>query len=367
MNISEIESKPTIVFKAFSLPSGETTLLPEGIDLTFPERITVQVDQVHSVVEIPWSKKYLHYIDSEWQPFFKEVLPYLRKRTTNVHTARCFPFIDELIRDTNEPVNKDVIKTAFILHDCGWSALTDEEIAKSFGVTGLALNEKSIGPKEKHAVLGQEIAENILSRSKNIPPLSKDQKEVVLKAIKYHDKPTEVNSSTNIPKEVAIVCDVDHLWSFTFENFWQDTIRKGIRPDVYAKNLARDMKDYFITEAGINKARKLLEKRLEEVEEWKKTTAMSSQQEARKRRMNAQIVKKLEERSMHYAAQEHAQYEKEGEQPPYDLRMVLPRGKRFEVASLKHHKKHIKRLNKEIEDLKEGRPVEKPIQRRRFR
>lgn len=52
-----------------------------------------------------------------------------------------------------------------------------------------------------------------------------------------------------------IVCDVDHLWSFTKENFWQDTVRKEIDPELYAQNLARDLDGYFVTDAGKKKAK----------------------------------------------------------------------------------------------------------------
>ena len=67
---------------------------------------------------------------------------------------------------------------------------------------------------------------------------------------------------------MKLVCDVDHLWSFTHENFWQDTARKSVAPDSYLKNLENDLDGYFVTEQGKRKARSLIEERQVEVEEW---------------------------------------------------------------------------------------------------
>jgi hypothetical protein len=54
------------------------------------------------------------------------------------------------------------------------------------------------------------------------------------------------------------------------ENFWQDTVRKGVRPDEYLKNLENDLDGYFITDEGKQKARELLADRAAEVEHWEK-------------------------------------------------------------------------------------------------
>jgi hypothetical protein len=68
---------------------------------------------------------------------------------------------------------------------------------------------------------------------------------------------------------MKVVCNADHLWSFTHLNYWQDTLRKGVKPDVYLENLGKDLDNYFVSEPGRWKARQLLEARRGEVEAWK--------------------------------------------------------------------------------------------------
>jgi len=63
-----------------------------------------------------------------------------------------------------------------------------------------------------------------------------------------------------------LLVDLDHLWSFTHQNFWQDTLRKGVQPKEYVQNLQRDIDDYFVTDQGKELALKLLNERLDEVE-----------------------------------------------------------------------------------------------------
>ena len=92
-------------------------------------------------------------------------------------------------------------------------------------------------------------------------------------AILYHDKPGELARQRGLSTEVKLVCDVDHLWSFTHENFWQDTVRKGIAPAAYLKNLEADLDGYFVTEPGRQKARRLLEARRAEVRLWEVSSA----------------------------------------------------------------------------------------------
>jgi hypothetical protein len=114
------------------------------------------------------------------------------------------------------------------------------------------------------------LAEKILAEATTPRPLTAEQKDLIYKAVLLHDKPWEITANGEIPLEVKIICDVDHLWSFTHENFWQDTVRKGVRPDEYLKNLEKDLDGYFITDEGKQKARELLAERAAEVEHWEK-------------------------------------------------------------------------------------------------
>ena len=255
----------------FQLPTGETAWIPADIELRVPVNSSIQPKLLHYLVYIPWDDKYLVLVDPEYRDFFRRVLPILHVRTTDVHIATCLPFVRELLSTEQDPVDERVVYLAFILHDSGWSQMKEDEIADSLGVDGLALSGSAVGPKARHAVLGKELAQGILGEYPFRVPLTSRQMEMIYQAILYHDKPQELEALGNIPAEVRIVCDVDHLWSFTHANFWQDTIRKGQQPEVYLKNLATDLNDYFVGDAGRRRARQLLEDRMVEtksMEEW---------------------------------------------------------------------------------------------------
>jgi len=258
----------SLTFKTFSLPTGGQAWVPTDIELRNPESSSLVPDLLHYLIYIPWHDSYLQRVPETYQNFFQAVLPHLRVRSTDVHVASCLPFVAELGETVAEPVDLAVIYVAFILHDTGWSLMSDLEVAESLGVQGLALSGAAINPKARHAQLGKEVAERILADYVFEPPLRESQKELIYKAVLFHDKPWELAADGNIPPSVKLVCDVDHLWSFTHENFWQDTVRKSVRPDVYAANLAEGLEGYFVTEAGKHKARQLLAERRAEVAVW---------------------------------------------------------------------------------------------------
>lgn len=255
----------------FQLPTGEKAWMPADIELRVPAKSSIPANLLHFLVSIPWDDRYLELVDPDYRDFFQTVLPYLHFRTTDVHVATCLPFVKELLLAEREPVDEQVIYLAFILHDVGWSQMTEKEIAASLGVEGLALSGSAVSPKARHVVLGEELAQHILRKYPFQKPLTTRQMDMICQAILYHDKPQELETMGKIPAEVKIVCDVDHLWSFTHPNFWQDTIRKEQEPEIYHKHLAADLDDYFVGEAGRRKARRMLEDRMVEIktlEEW---------------------------------------------------------------------------------------------------
>ena len=95
------------------------------------------------------------------------------------------------------------------------------------------------------------------------PALTNKEKEIICKAVFWHDK-TEKVRTKEFPLEVKAVVDLDHLWSFTKLNFWQDTVRKDVSPQDYIKNLEHDLDSYFIFEIGKELARTLLKERKKE-------------------------------------------------------------------------------------------------------
>ncbi len=262
-----------MAFKEISLPPVlSATKLPDDLTLRAPEHSTLPIDQQHYLLYIPWEDSYLQLVPGEYQTFFKTVLPYLFPRTTDVHTAISLSYLDELVNAfPANTINKRVVALALILHDSGWSKLTEEEVANSLGVTGLKLTETAMGPKEKHAVEGEKIARQLLADVLFDPPLSSEEVELICKAVLYHDKPEAVAGAAQpMPIEVQVLVDLDHLWSFTHQNFWQDTVRKGVAPRAYLENLAKDLDGYFVTDQGKALARKLHAQRALEVTDWEK-------------------------------------------------------------------------------------------------
>lgn len=242
------------------------TLFPSNISLALPDDSSLPLDQQHYLLYIPWDDLFLSEVPEQYQAFFTAVLPNLHVRTTEVHTAVCLGYLKKLLAHFDEPINERVVALGLILHDSGWSKLSEEEIAMSLGVSGLQLTPEAIGPKEKHAVEGAKIARKILENYVFKLPLSKTEKELIINAVLYHDKPELVaEKDAEIPIEIKLVVDLDHIWSFTYHNFWQDTLRKKVAPAQYLENLEKDLDGYFVTDPGKELAQLLLNKRREEV------------------------------------------------------------------------------------------------------
>jgi len=258
----------SISFAPFDLPSGQSAWIPADIELRLPEKTTLDAANLHYLIYIPWHDKYLELVDEAWRDFFKVVLPFLHARSTDVHVATCLPYIKELIQAEPEHVDERVVQIAFMLHDSGWSKMSELEIAESLSVSGLSLSGHALQPKARHAILGMQVAQKILAAYPFQPPLSTEQKDWIYQAILYHDRPQELATGGDIPASLKVVCNVDHLWSFTHPDFWQDTLRKGVPPPAYLENLGRDLDGYFVSEPGRQKARQLLAERTLEVQAW---------------------------------------------------------------------------------------------------
>lgn len=252
-----------------SLNMEKQNVIPADIILKLPENSQLPQSEQHFLLYIPWETKYMDFIPLTYKSFFDEILPLLKARTTDVHTAVCMQYLDELIdlaHNEGKVVNRNILAYSLMLHDSGWSQMSESEIAQSLGVKGLALNETAMRPKEKHAVLSEQIARDILTRKQDELGLSTTEIELICKAILYHDKPEEVaGAGEEMSIEVQLLVDLDHIWSFTRLNFWQDILRKGVDPNEYLENLKNDLDSYFVTHIGKQKARELLSQREKEL------------------------------------------------------------------------------------------------------
>lgn len=241
----------------------------QDIKLQLPQNSSLPESEQHFLLFIPWNDENLKLIPEDYRDFYREILPHLSARTTDVHTAVCMQYLDEFISKAQAQgkiVNRDVLAYALMLHDSGWSQMSEVEIASSLGVKGLALNETAMGPKQKHAVLSEQITRKILIQKQDELGLSKQDIDTICMAILYHDKPELVaGSQSQMPIEVQLLVDLDHIWSFAYLGFWLDTQRKGVEPKEYLQNLHNDLDSYFVTEIGKNKAKELLVQREKEV------------------------------------------------------------------------------------------------------
>ncbi len=64
---------------------------------------------------------------------------------------------------------------------------------------------------------------------------------------------------------MELMCDADRLWSYTHENFWLDTVRKAVAPEIYIETIAQAIDTYLFTEPGKIRARELLAERRDAV------------------------------------------------------------------------------------------------------
>jgi hypothetical protein len=254
-------------FRKLLTPDKKVFYMPVDVQLAFP-REPLSPSLRRRLAYIPWKGSYLRFSPKRYRDFLEYVLPYLKPRTTDVHTALCLsylkPYSETLEKTMEIEMNKRVVACGLTLHDCGWSALTEREIADSLAVKGLSLENKALAPKRRHADEGARIARKILNDYEFEPPLKKREEDLICDVVFWHDKIEEVRKP-KFPAEIKAVADLDHLWSFTKPNFWQDTVRKNIKPQSYSKKLGHDLTSYFIFEPGKKLARGLLKRRKDEV------------------------------------------------------------------------------------------------------
>ena len=252
-------------FRRLRLPDGRTKLIPDDVLLRFPIRAS-EPELAIKLVEIPWDEAYWQRIPMEFREYWDRAFRYLHVRTTDVHTAVCLMIMDEFL-SLFSPLSFDrlVIGVGIIFHDAGWSKLSDMQVSASLGVVGLTLSKEAIGPKEAHLEEGRKIVEEELSHFSELTDI---QRQIITQIVAFHDFPER---STDNGMSFKIACDLDHLWSFTHENFWQDTVRKDVDPHDYWENLKHDMDGYFVTPQGKKQAMRMLAERRDDLMLYDKT------------------------------------------------------------------------------------------------
>jgi hypothetical protein len=253
-----------LAFKKITL-DGHDHYLPTDIKLAVPASTKVAPSRRHLLTFIPWDNKFLTKVDPDYRDFFKYVLPHLFPRTTNVHTAVSLSFVPELIMGIDPATDYHLATIGVILHDTGWSKVPEEMIADSLDYSGVIFTPSAAEAKRLHTVYGGELAAELLHGYRFKHPLREADIRLVSNIARYHERPLDFKVHGHTPSECLVVCEADHLWPFTHENFWLDVVRKGVEPGQYVQNVATSIEGLFLTPTGKRIAFRLLEQRITEV------------------------------------------------------------------------------------------------------
>jgi len=190
-----------------------------------------------------------------FEKIWELALPYQDKRDDEGHARSVTDFAFELLK--TESADEDILIPAAILHDIGWSQLSEEErfyVFKNKITKEVEMKTKSkVNVRVKHELEGAKLAQKILEKV----DYDKNRIKKIIKVIKQHDTGKNI-----ISPEDRLMRDADKLWSFSKLGFQADIRRFGLFPkECYEMAVKRvDMPNYFNTESAKKIARKELEK-----------------------------------------------------------------------------------------------------------
>lgn len=173
-------------------------------------------------------------IDTNFRNLFESALPFLNTRCNVIHTYIVYQYALAILEQ--EQCSSEIVIPACILHDVGWSRITESEQLKGFGPK---ICDEKIW--RKHEVEGVLIAKKILKDLKYRESLI----EVILNIIDGHDT-IEFARST----EDAIVKDSDKLWRYSKTGFNIDVKRFKVRPLSHLKHISDKIDRWFLTQEG---------------------------------------------------------------------------------------------------------------------
>jgi len=177
---------------------------------------------------------------------YRLALPYLLTRSNEIHIPISKGFAKTIL--LTEQGDPEVVIPAIILHDVGWSALTDEMQLQAFGA---GVVDKDLN--RMHEVEGVKIAERLLEEVNY-----NSQKALeIINIIDKHDSRLSAISDND-----RIVKDADKLYRFTSEGliFYLDWFEDVIFEERMAW-LTSKVDSWFFTETAKTLALKELEER----------------------------------------------------------------------------------------------------------
>ncbi|GAB4277195.1 MAG: hypothetical protein Kow0080_27980 [Candidatus Promineifilaceae bacterium] len=182
-------------------------------------------------------------IESHHQPIWQAARPYLQTRSNDTHTFYCYGFARQLLA-VHTNARADIVLTAVLLHDVGWSTVPEDKQLLSFGP-----HMRYPELRRQHEVEGARIAREILTG------LAVDTAviEAAAAIIDGHDTRPEILSL-----EDALVKDADKLWRYT--PFGLETVGGwfGFSPEEQLALLEKWLEHRFYTDTAVHMARGLL-------------------------------------------------------------------------------------------------------------
>jgi HD superfamily phosphodiesterase len=161
-----------------------------------------------------------------WESRLKEkARPYLLQGRPNDwdHTLRAIDHGKALLKE--EKGDPEVVLTALVLHDIGWSRVAFEDF-----VQAPPEKKKETRSLKEHMVQGAALAREILETL----DLPEDKKELVIRIIAVHDLPEVIQAMPE--PEATLVMEADRLDRFGAESlrryrkmFGEDYLREGRR------------------------------------------------------------------------------------------------------------------------------------------
>lgn len=189
----------------------------------------------------------------KYKKIWELALPYQDKRNDKGHAQTVAEYTFKLCQI--EKANDVIAIPAAILHDIGWSKLSQKERMKIFGSKITPKAEYDI--RIKHQEESVRLAKKILNAAKYPMVYFKD----ILEIISQHDTREGFISS-----EDGVMRDADKLWRYSRVGFQADLDRNNFAFDfLYNKMLNNiDRKNYFYFDSSRNIAREELENRRRE-------------------------------------------------------------------------------------------------------
>ena len=173
-------------------------------------------------------------VAGRYQDILELARPYLDTRGNEEHTEGSIAFAWQLLEA--EGGDPDVVMPAIILHDVGWSELSDEEQLQAFGPPPTRLDLNML-----HEQRGAEIAAGILDSMGYDPALTEEIAEI----IRGHDNRRQALSLND-----ALVKDADRLFRLTRRGYmiFLEFFSLEYRPYLAAMTSVAD--EWFFTETA---------------------------------------------------------------------------------------------------------------------